>query len=414
MRQAHRRGASILNRAALVAGILAISAQPAMAKRLFLCVNPANPSQCTATIQAAIDKIPAGRAGGAITVAPGVYMENLNIPARTKVQIAGDNAFDTSVSPVSPGISTITVQPGAQLSLANINVGGGLAPQGGAIVAHGRMSLAAVAVDAGTAGQGGAIFYDSPVGTLNIAGSEITGNVAAGSGGGLSISGNAVILNSLIHGNAAGGNGGDIVVNSGNVLMRNTTLSSGAANNNGGGLAVTGGFVTLIDCSLILNSATQLGGGIAVPAGPGGVRLNDSTISGNTGNTNAGGVFNQGFVALSNTIIGENFSSGGSNDCSGPFHSGGFNLVQDPRGCEFVGITRGNVTAIPLVGKVTCLSSSVLQTQCAAVIAAASPAVGAGNPAPPGQGAGLRCANTDALGTTRSAGTCDIGAYQSP
>ena len=90
---------------------------------------------------------------------------------------------------------------------------------------------------------------------------------------------------------------------------------------------------------------------------------------------------------MSNTIIANNVDAGGeAPDCTGQISSQGYNLVQNPAGCALIG-GPGDITGEdPKLGP---LANNGGPTQTRALLRG-SPAIDAGNPAPPGSGPGGR------------------------
>src|SRR5947208_17077393 len=84
---------------------------------------------------------------------------------------------------------------------------------------------------------------------------------------------------------------------------------------------------------------------------------------------------------MSNTIIANNVDAGGeAPDCTGQISSQGYNLVQNPAGCALVG-GPGDITGED--PKLRPLANNGGPTQTRALLRG-SPAIDAGNPAPPG------------------------------
>ncbi|MCX6020457.1 MAG: CSLREA domain-containing protein [Chloroflexi bacterium] len=138
--------------------------------------------------------------------------------------------------------------------------------------------------------------------------------------------------------------------------------------------------------------------------------LNNSTVSGNTANTIAGGLRQVGGTAtLNNTLLAGNLVAGTANDCIGTVTStAGHNLIQATTGCTLTGTTTGNV--IGQDPKLGALASNGGATQTRALLAG-SPALDAGD--------AVACANVatvnsvDQRGLVRSQGAaCDIGAFE--
>ena len=212
---------------------------------------------------------------------------------------------------------------------------------GGAIENQGTMTIdqCTFADNIALDDRGGGIF-NSPSGALLLTDSTLTGNVAAGAGGGIWNGGALVVINSTLVGRSAFA---------------------------GGGLGNFGGTATFLNTTLADNE----GGGI---------------------------VNERGTVVLLNTLLARNTpGSAGTLDCSGPITSLGYNLIDDPTGCDIT-LQPTDLTGDPGLGAFTDNGSPgnghfpLLST---------SQAIDAGNNAV--------CLRRDQLGERR-AGPCDIGA----
>jgi hypothetical protein len=227
-------------------------------------------------------------------------------------------------------------------------------------------------------GIGGGILND--IGTIDIVGSTISGNVA-----GVGSNGGGGIWNSLFN-----------TINLTNVTVSGNHAPSGAG---------------------IFNAGSTL-------------HLNNVTIANNVARWDTdptrgigGGLINQqfGIVTLQNTLIAGNVAAETNGavpygpDCltnggtSAALTSQGYNLVQDTSLCDIAGDTTGNINGQdPRLGVLADNGGWTL-TQ---AVGNGSPAVDAGNPATPG-GGGAACAAVDQRGFPRPLGAaCDIGAYE--
>ncbi len=183
------------------------------------------------------------------------------------------------------------------------------------------------------------------------------------------------------------------------------------------------------------NSATDLGGAIDAP----GVSIhgnhyefNNITVNGNQASS-GGGIVGPGqggiggILDLRNSIVAGNTNGNGTApDCSGPINSQGHNLVGNGTGCMITAavgdqlgsaaspidpllgdlLDNGGITAGSNVGGQTPMIIPTL------ALRIGSPAVDAGDLAPPGSG-GTACQTTDQRGIARPVGpVCDIGAFE--
>jgi hypothetical protein len=102
---------------------------------------------------------------------------------------------------------------------------------------------------------------------VTIADSQIGGNTASETGGGIYVFGNSDVTifdGTVISGNVAdGGDGGGLAVRDGRVLIDESEISYNTAITNGGGIQQTGGVITALN-SLLYANAARYGGGLYV------------------------------------------------------------------------------------------------------------------------------------------------------
>jgi CSLREA domain-containing protein len=267
-------------------------------------------------------------------------------------------------------------------------------------------------------------------GKLTLRGMDIMGNRGV-AGGGIAIDTAQGILdaaNMTVRENAASTGGGGINAFDGQVLLDGVTLSKNTADMVGGGMLNEGGNAQLTNVTFSGNAANEDGGGLRTISG-GTSMLNNVTVRGNTADAdgsssgNGGGIVTRdgGMIEVANSIVAGNTDvSGEGPDCSqgvvvgpelpGIITSGGFNIIGDGTGCDFVSASGDRVgtagaTIDPRLGP---LADNGGPTQTHALLRR-SPALEAGSPAPPGSG-GSACAAGDQRGAPRKA--CDIGAYE--
>ena len=191
------------------------------------------------------------------------------------------------------------------------------------------VGLGGLTLTNGKAEGGGGILIGN--GDLTLTNCTISGNMASGSGGGIStlvsgtgtsVNANLTITNCTISGNTAGVSGGGILGavygNEDNLTMTitNSTISGNTAGASGGGIfkGGLGGYVmlTLTDSTISGNTAKQSGGGIYI--GKGDLTITDSTISGNTAGEFGGGIYNGDnvmFTLTDSTISGNTAKQSG-------------------------------------------------------------------------------------------------------
>lgn len=149
----------------------------------------------------------------------------------------------------------------------------------------------------------------------------ISGNAAAGDGGGLWADGfnmNLTVRNSIISGNTAGDDGGGVYVEDtgGPALFENTRITGNNAAGKGGGayLYDPDDDFTFDRCTISGNTAGNLGGGVYLYSPDSGVvRIQNSTVSGNTA-TAGGGLFlyspDHGLLVENVTVSGNTATAG--------------------------------------------------------------------------------------------------------
>jgi hypothetical protein len=199
---------------------------------------------------------------------------------------------------------------------------------------------------------GGGIFNNW--GTLTLNQCILSGNSVTSSGGGIYNKAGTLTLNQcILSGNSATGNGGCIYNRGGKLALNQCTLSGNSATHGYGGGIWNSGTLTLNECTLAGNSGAEGGGGIVNfgtltltnctlsgnSGGDGGgilnarehLTLNQCTLSGNSAtNDGGGGIFNQGTLAVNNTIVAGNSGGSGADiyNYLATLTYGGSNLVQ--------------------------------------------------------------------------------------
>lgn len=181
------------------------------------------------------------------------------------------------------------------------------------------VTLSGMTVRGGAATIGaGVINFDE---NLTLDGMVITGNAAAGDGGGLWADGFAMdltIRNSTISGNTSADDGGGIYVeDTGGVLtLSNTVVSGNTAAGNGGGVYLydPDSDVNISGSSISGNTSSGAGGGIYLYSFDNGqLQVNSSTVSGNSAAT-GGGMFlygvDTGFQMENATVSGNQATAG--------------------------------------------------------------------------------------------------------
>jgi hypothetical protein len=304
-------------------------------------------------------------------------------------------------------------------TLDNVTTTGNTSGAGGGIGAFGDVTIKNSVISDNTAPQVGQFLgFAAGIYTANskvtISNSKITGNQAAGQGGGLMVleqfdgAANITIDNSTIDGNSASEGGG--------IRM-------------GGGASAGGGLVTITN-STISNNTAQLSGGAVSSFGKNRIShlvATNVTISGNVSHGNGGGIasaFDSAYFEGQNvtiadnqaqtgggfyTINGSHFAIGDSliadntpEDCFGHIILQQANLIKNVSNCDPAGPGVGAlISSDPALGPLTDNGGGT-QTQALPV---GSPAVDAGTTCPPPA--------TDQRGITRPQGAaCDLGAFE--
>ena len=129
-----------------------------------------------------------------------------------------------------------------------------------------------------------------------------------------------------------------------------------------------------------------------------------------------GGIYGNQNTFMANSIVAHNRLGPGDSipdrhDCSGTIVGVGYNLVFDPAGCNLAGDLTGNITGQdPALGPLASDGYSLTYS-----LSPGSPAINAANPAFP-NGIGNACEPADQLfrqrGIGPGVGRCDIGAYE--
>jgi uncharacterized repeat protein (TIGR01451 family)/CSLREA domain-containing protein len=247
---------------------------------------------------------------------------------------------------------------------------------------------------------------------LDVSGVSITGgNLAAGGGGGIRITGdggspNATvsITDSTIAGNQAQTGGGISETGNADLTITGSTISNNVATDNGGGIAGGGGTLSLTNSTVSTNfqtgssTATFGGGGIWNDGAT--TSLTHTTIASNSAKVSGGGIqLASSSVAANNTIVsGNTAASPTSSNCDTAIVSNGFNLEQGGT-CGFT--QSSDVNGNPKLGALTD-NGGPTNTQ---FPASGSAAIDLGDSG--------TCPATDQRGVSRpKLAGCDIGAVE--
>ena len=334
--------------------------------------------------------------GGAISNGSGATLQVSNCVFTNNAAI-GTNINGSGGGGVWSRSGTVTITDCSFSGSSSLGGGGAIRLESGGVYTITNTSVTGSTSGAAGNGDGGGGIWSS--GELTVRGSVISNNTAGENtdGGGILNEGQLTLINSVVTGNAATKNGGGVhhgATDPGNLLnVTNSTISNNTANTNlnntgyGGGIYVEGANNTTITGSTISGNAVRIiatpvestrsdGGGIW---SSGGIRIDKSTVSGNSVGRAFGGVrvthnfedstvtnstiVNNGSVGLgkdpcnlSCTVlhIGNNIIANNVQDVSNPngpqttnpVNSLGYNLIEAPAGASITGNTSSDITGV--------------------------------------------------------------------
>jgi len=287
------------------------------------------------------------------------------------------------------------VHPGVHLTLLDVSVAWANAgnQDGGGLLNEGTVSIVASSLQFNTADRGGGVMN---LGELSLTRSVIGYNHAAEGGGGILNDGVATVDRSTIASNEVANGPGGGIDNRGTLVLRNSTVSQNRA-------AWLAGAIYNRDQALARFNNAAIHINAVLPGGPS-IR-------------STGGIFNEpsGSVEIGNSIVAPNAAPDADNnlveaDCMGTIESTGYNLFGSDTDCTITGdVTRNLIGLDPMIPSSPTLDPADTWGY---PPLPGSPAIDAGNPAPPGSG-GAACETIDQRGLSRPQGAaCDIGAYE--
>lgn len=276
------------------------------------CLAQANGNNERDTINFAVDGTIQLRSPlPAITSGRGVTIDGPGATALT-IRGAGPSASFTSLRVKLGGVATIegvTFADGHTTQL------------GGAIVNGGTLTLRQVTFVGNSAGfSGGAIHNTGP---LRVEGSTFLNNTAGASGGGIYTLGPVTMVDSTMVGNRGESSGGAIESTFSVSTITRTTISDNSAGFFGGAISVNGprdltnrgGDLTITDSTIqgnMVGRADNGGFGGAIAANDSVVRINGTTLTGNSADRLAGGVgINGGNLIINGSTFTGNRTNGG-------------------------------------------------------------------------------------------------------
>ncbi len=145
------------------------------------------------------------------------------------------------------------VQSGAEVALSGMTITGGQADDGGGIYSNGTLAIARTTMSDNVAANNGGGVYNR-FGVLTVTDCTLSGNVAGADGGAIHDDfGMTAVANSLIAANSAGGSGGGIFA-TGTVTVGSSTIACNSAENDGGGI-YSNSILSIFNSIVALNRA---------------------------------------------------------------------------------------------------------------------------------------------------------------
>jgi hypothetical protein len=232
------------------------------------------------SVQAAIDAAPASGLHG-IIVAPGTYVEALDLSGKGVRIIGAGPAFTSIEAPVGLKASVVraTGEPQGAL-IQGVRIRGG---QTGTTLPGAEFVRV-----------GGGIFADQSALALRY--SSVEGNEGGFGGGAYYRRCTGSILGCAFRANEAGADGGGMQISAGSMSVQDTVVEGNHANSRAGGIHVTGGIHTLRGVDIRSNSSGNIVGGLSFvwlssfdpPTAS--LSVEDCSVTGNTALVSEGGI----------------------------------------------------------------------------------------------------------------------------
>lgn len=371
-----------------------------------------------ATIVGALAK-PGFEPGDTILVAEGVYeigydgsYEGVFVTQSAILSGGWDEGFidQQGISYLENAYRGITIVSGITVTIDSFHVSGGssigLYNQGTIIME--QVTVSAVS-DSGVYNEGTIRVEDSSIthsggcgimnaGTIVLTNTLVTGNYGCGiTNGGIMNVYHSTIQGSVLRWGCTG------ISNTGSIrLVDSAIVDNGFHYPNPGAGLCNFGQAIIVNSTISSNRAnSEAGGGIY---SEGSLALYNTTVNDNQASTGGGIYVQGGSPSLQNSLIAQNVSENGSNDCSGNITSLGYNLIGNTIGCSITSTVSDllNLTAFvfPVMGN----------SPPYAPISFSSPAIDVGDPTGCKDDTG-KLLTTDQRGVERL-GRCDIGAYE--
>jgi integrase len=270
-----------------------------------------------------------GPAAG-VTISGGGLSRVLQVDANVQASISGLTITGGSTTGNGGGLTNY-----GTTTLTNCTVSGNLSGNTGGGIYNGATLTVSNCVFSGNSAPGGGAVGD--VGVLKVTGSTFTNNSAtvnsgaidcnyyldystvtdciftdnnAPYGGAINNGGTMSVAGSTFSGNMATTGGGAIDTNAYTLTITGCTLNNNSAPVGGAILNNLGGNLAISSSTIVSNSATYIGGGID-NTGP--LTLTNCTLSGNTAGNGGGGLYNSSTAMLTNCTVNGNsaFIGGG-------------------------------------------------------------------------------------------------------
>ena len=238
------------------------------------------------------------------------FADTGDLDVRDTVLIAGAGADGTTID--GNGIDRVLdIQNASSAYITGVTITGGSTGNGAGVRLAGstRLVMTDSVISANVASSAGGGIYN--LGTVTLSDVSVTGNTAA-TGGGVNSTGTFTAERATFSGNTADFGGGFRNDGAGSVaFLTNVTISGNTGNSQAGGLHNSGGTATLMNVTITTNRAAD-SGGIHEATGGTSTNLTNSIIAANTLLDNVtidnvgGGIESQGF-----NIIGDTTGSSG-------------------------------------------------------------------------------------------------------
>ncbi len=237
------------------------------------------------------------------------------------VSITGPGANLLTINGNNAG-RVFNVNSGSAVTISGVGITGGQASTGGGILFGANrppLTLVDVRVFNNSATNQGGGIWAGDSSNFTITRSTISGNTAGSSGGGFyaQASSSTITDSSIVNNTCTFGSGGGFFSYAG-LIVTNSTISGNSAAGLGGGIA-TGG-VSVRNSTITNNKANSGGGGVARTFGNGSIAIDSSIVSGNTApspDISSGGTVNVNFSAIGSntgfTLTGSNNLAFGTN-----------------------------------------------------------------------------------------------------